>query len=120
MTSSQIRGTYLLIVFTFVSIFPYSFLTCFSVYVNFAKHSLSELGAHFILRYLGGALFFSSSAINFMMYLVQMKSFRVFLKTTFCGNGTDTNTKNQSLENGACVYTKRHEGDQVSVRIMAE
>ena len=117
--SSQIRGTYLLIFFTFVSIVPYSFFTCFSVYVNFAKHSLSELEADFIIRYLGGALFFSSSAINVIMYLVQMKSFRVFLKTTFCGKGTDTNTKNQSLENGACVYT-RHEGGQVSVRIMAE
>ena len=87
--------------------------------MNFAKHSLSELEADFIIRYLGGALFFSSSAINVIMYLVQMKSFRVFLKTTFCGNGTDTNTKNQSLENGACVYT-RHEGGQVSVRITAE
>ena len=76
--------------------------------MNFAKHSLS-----------GGALFFSSSAINVIMYLVQMKSFRVFLKTTFCGKGTDTNTKNQSLENGACVYT-RNEGGQVSVRITAE
>ena len=117
--SSQIRGTYLLIFFTFVSIVPYSFFTCFSVYVNFAKHSLSELEADFIIRYLGGALFFSSSAINVIMYLVQMKSFRVFLKTTFCGKGTDTNTKNQSLENGACVYA-RHEGGQVSVRITAE
>ena len=109
MRSSQIRGTYLLILFTFVSIVPYSFFTCFSAYVNFAEHSLSELEIGFILRYLGGALFFSSSAINVIMYLVQMKSFRVFLKTTFCGKGTDTNTKNQSLENGACVYT-RHEG----------
>ena len=45
MRSSQIRGTYILIFFTFVSIFPYSFLTCFSVYVNFAKHSLRELEA---------------------------------------------------------------------------
>ena len=88
--------------------------------MNFAKHSLNELEADFILRSLGGALFFSSSAINVIMYLVQMKRFRVFLKTIFYGKGTDTNTKNQSLENGACVYMKRHEGDQVSVRIMAE
>ena len=38
MRSSQIRGTYLLIFFTFVSIVPYSFFTCFSAYVNFPKH----------------------------------------------------------------------------------
>ena len=120
MRSSQIRGTYLLIFFTFVSIVPYSFLTCFSAYLNFAKHSLSELEADFILRSLGGALFFSSSGINVIMYLVQIKRFRVFLKTTFCGKGTYTNNDNKSLENGACVYMKRHEGGQVSVRIMAE
>ena len=87
MRSSQIRGTCLLIFFTFASIVPYLFLNSFLTYLNFAKHSLSELEADFIKRSLGGVLFLSTSVINVRMYLAQMQDFRVLLKNTFCGKG---------------------------------
>ena len=87
MRSSQIRGTYLLIFFAVASILPYIFLNCFSTYLKFAKHSLSELEVDFIKRYLGGVLFLLTSVINVLMYIAQMKDFRVFLKNTFCSKG---------------------------------
>ena len=87
MRSSQIRGTYLLIFFAVASILPYIFLNCFSTYLKFAKHSLSELEVDFIKRYLGGVLFLLTSVINVLMYTAQMKDFRVFLKNTFCSKG---------------------------------
>ena len=87
MRSSQVRGTYLLIFAAFASIVPYLFLNCFSTYLNFVKHSLSEREADFIKRYFGGVLFLSTSVINALMYLAQMQDFRLFLKNTFCGKG---------------------------------
>ena len=87
MRSSQIRGTYLLIFFAVASIVPYLFLNCFSTYLKFAKHSLSELEVDFIKHYLGGVLFLFTGVINVLMYIAQMKDFRVFLKNTFCGKG---------------------------------
>ena len=87
MRSSQVRGTYLLIFAAFASIVPYLFLNCFSTYLNFVKHSLSELEADFIKSYFGGVLFLSTSVINVLMYLAQMQVFRLFLKNTFCGKG---------------------------------
>ena len=87
MRSSQVRGTYLLIFAAFASIVPYLFLNCFSTFLNFVKHSLSEREADFIKRYFGGVRFLSTSVINALMYPAQMQDFRLFLKNTFCGKG---------------------------------
>ena len=58
-----------------------------------AKPSL-DFKTDFITRYLIAGLLYSNGAINFFIYVVQMKDFRAFLKKLFCGKG---NTMNPNL-----------------------
>ena len=48
-----------------------------------------DLQVDFIMRYSGVVLILSNSAVNFIIYLVQMKDFRVFLKQVICCKGYD-------------------------------
>ena len=45
----------------------------------------------FITRCLSGGLLYSNGAINFIIYVVQMKDFRAFLRKLFCGKGNTMN-----------------------------
>ena len=85
--AATIRGTYLLVAITFAFIIPYSVLLYYNAYVMVAKPFL-DFEADFISRYAGYLLVFSNSAMNFVVYLVQMKDFRLFIKKTFCGEGS--------------------------------
>ena len=88
--ATKLRGTYVLIAMTFAFIIPYSALLYYATYVMLAKPSL-DFKADFITRCLSGGLLYSNGAINFIIYVVQMKDFRVFLKTPFCGKGNPMN-----------------------------
>jgi len=88
--ATKLRGTYLLIAMTFAFIIPYSALLYYSIYVMLAKPSL-DFKTDFITRYLSAGLLYSNGAINFIIYVVQMKDFRAFLKKLFCGNDNAMN-----------------------------
>jgi len=88
--ATKLRGTYLLIAMTFAFIIPYSALLYYGIYVMLAKPSL-DFKTDFITRYLSAGLLYSSGAINFIIYVVQMEDFRVFLKKLFCCNGNALN-----------------------------
>ena len=88
--AAKLRGTYLLIAMTFAFIIPYSALLYYAAYVMLAKPSL-DFKTDFITRYLSAGLLYSNGAINFLIYVVQMKDFRAFLKKLFCGNGNIMN-----------------------------
>ena len=88
--ATKLRGTYLLIAMTFAFIIPYSAILYYSTYVMLAKPSL-DFKTDFITRYLSVGLVYSNGAINFIIYVVQMKDFRTFLKKLFCCNGNATN-----------------------------
>ncbi len=88
--AASLRGTYLLVAVTFAFIIPYSASLYYATYVMLAKPSL-DFQADFITRYLSAVLFFSNSVINFIIYTVQMKDFRAFLKKTFCAKGNAIN-----------------------------
>ena len=83
MRSHQIKTTNLLIIFTLAFVIPYSLLLYHLAYVAIVKPSL-DLQVDFVMRYSGAVLVFSNSAVNFIIYLVQMKDFRVFLKQVIC------------------------------------
>ena len=88
--ATKLRGTYLLIAMTFAFIIPYSALLYYATYVMLAKPSL-DFKTDFITRCLSGGLLYSNGALNFIIYVVQMKDFRIFLKKPFCGKGDTMN-----------------------------
>jgi len=92
--ATKLRGTYLLIAMTFAFIIPYSALLYYATYVMLAKPSL-DFKTDFITRYLSAGLLYSNGVINFIIYVVQMKDFRVFLKKLFCGSGNAFNPNPQ-------------------------
>ena len=75
---TKLRKTYLLIAMTFAFIIPYSALLYYATYVMLVKPSL-DFKTDFITRYLSAGLLYSNGAINFIIYVVQMKDFRAFL-----------------------------------------
>ncbi|XP_078354393.1 adenosine receptor A3-like [Oculina patagonica] len=88
--TANLRGTYLLVAITFAFILPYSASFYYATYVMLAKPSL-DFQADFITRYLSVVVFYSNSAINFIIYVVQMKDFCAFLKKIFCAKGNALN-----------------------------
>ena len=84
----QIKTTNLLIIVTLAFVIPYSLLLYYLAYAAIVKSSL-DLRVDFVLRYSGAVLVFSNSAVNFFIYLVQMKDLRVFLKEVICCKGYD-------------------------------
>ena len=88
MRSHQTKTTNLLIIVTLAFVIPYSLLLYYLAYVVIVKPSL-DLQVDFIMRYSGVVLILSNSVVNFIIYLVQMKDFRVFLKQVICCKGYD-------------------------------
>ena len=88
MRSHQTKTTNLLIIVTLAFVIPYSLLLYYLAYVAIVKPS-RDLQVDFVTRYSGAVLVFSNSAVNFFIYLVQMKDLRVFLKQVICCKGYD-------------------------------
>lgn len=83
MRAVKLRGTSLLIVITLAFIIPYSSSLHYATYVMLAKPSI-DFDSDYKTRCLTIVLFFSNSALNFIIYVVQMEDFRSFLKKVFC------------------------------------
>ena len=83
--AAKIRGTFLLIAITFAFVIPYFAYLGYVTYNMITKPEI-DFRTDYIIRYASGVLAFSNSAINFAIYVVQMKDFRVFLKKIVCGS----------------------------------
>lgn len=81
--AAKLRGTYLLIAITFAFIIPYSSSLYYATYVMLVKPSL-DFESDYRTRCLTIVMFFSNSALNFIIYLVQMSDFRSFVRKVFC------------------------------------
>ena len=97
MRSHQIKKTSLLTIVTIAFVFPYSSILYYTAFVAVAKPSL-DFQEDFVIRHFSLVLVFSSSAINFIIYLVQMKDFRVFLLKHFLGKGDGNAQVNPNVE----------------------
>ena len=97
MRSHQIKKTSLLIIVTIAFVLPYSSILYHAAFVAVAKPSL-DFQEDFVIRHFSWVLVFSSSAINFIIYLVQMKDFRVFLLKHFLGKGGGNAQVNPNVE----------------------
>ena len=97
MRSHQIKKTSLIIIVTIASVLSYSTILYYTAFVAVAKPSL-DFQDDFVIRHFSRLLVFSSSAINFIIYLVQMKDFRVFLLKHFCGKSVGNAQINPNVE----------------------
>ena len=90
LTATRIKGTSLLIAVTFAFIIPYLLFVTNVAYTQIAKPQRG-FATDFIARYTAGATTYCSSIINFILYFVQMKDFREFLKKVLLRNGRHKN-----------------------------
>ena len=97
MRSQIIKKTSLLIIVTIAFVIPYSSILYYAAFVAVAKPSL-DFQEDFVITNFCFLLVFFSSAINFFVYLVQMKDFRVFLLNHFCGKGVGNVQINPNVE----------------------
>ena len=97
MRSHQIKKTSLLITVTIAFVIPYSSILYYTAFVAVAKPSL-DFQEDLVIRHFCWVLVFSSSAINFIIYLVQMKDFRVFFLKHFLGKGDGNCQVNPNVE----------------------
>ena len=97
MRSQIIKKTSLLIIVTIAFVIPYSSILYYAAFVAVAKPSL-DFQEDFVITHFCFLLVFFSTAINFFVYLVQMKDFRVFLVKHFCGKGVGNAQINPNVE----------------------
>ena len=97
MRSQIIKKTSLLVTVTIAFVIPYSSILYYAAFVAVAKPSL-DFQEDFVITHFCFLLVFFSTAINFFVYLVQMKDFRVFLLKHFCGKGVDNAQINPNVE----------------------
>ncbi|XP_078372663.1 pyroglutamylated RF-amide peptide receptor-like [Oculina patagonica] len=85
--AAKIRGTLLLVTVTFAFVIPYFAYLGYVTYNTIAKPDI-DFKTDFVIRYASAVLAFSNCAINFVIYVVQMKDFRVFLRNLICGSSS--------------------------------
>ena len=76
------RGTIISIALVFAFVLPYLPYLVQLIYNTVAKDHISY-ETDLIIRYSSMVLAFSNGAINFVIYLIQMRDFRAFLKEQF-------------------------------------
>ena len=101
MKKAKIRGT-ILVILTFIFIVSYF---PFVIYVGniTRRSSLRDFQTDFTTRYSNLIMFYSNSAINVVVYLMQMKDFRAFLKRLFCGSNAVRIRNSTNKDNGRNV-----------------
>lgn len=85
--AAKLRGTFLLIAITFAFVIPYFAYLGYVTYNMIAKPDI-DFQTDYIIRHASGVIAFSNSAINFAIYVVQMKDFRVFMRKIVCGSSS--------------------------------
>ena len=102
--AARIRGTLLLIAITFAFIIPYFGYMVYLTYSNIATPDI-DFQTDYIIRFGSGVLAYANSAVNFVIYVVQMRGFRIFLRKLICGipPATTPESNNNPTNPGAAV-----------------
>ena len=80
--AARIRGMCIIITLMFAFVIPYIFYFTYAIY-NIVTKARINFQTDYIIRYTSVVIALSNSAINVIIYLVQMKDFRSFLKKQF-------------------------------------
>ncbi|XP_078384206.1 adenosine receptor A3-like [Oculina patagonica] len=80
--AAAIRGTYITVSLTFAFVIPYLFYFGNTIY-NMVTQITIDFETDYVLRCTSAMIGYSNSVVNVIIYMVQMKDFRAFLKKTF-------------------------------------
>ena len=79
--AAAVRGTLVLITLTFAFVLPYLYYYGFVLY-NVITKKVLDAQTDYVIRASGALVGYSNTAINVVIYMVQMKDFRAFVKKT--------------------------------------
>ena len=78
------RATIIIVALVFAFVIPYlGFFVVTSFKAIAKRHIVYDSQTYYIIRYTNGIVVLSNSTVNFIIYLVQMKDFRAFLRKQF-------------------------------------
>lgn len=80
--AAAVRSTNILVAITFAFILPYLFYVCQVIYNNVTKAKL-HYETDYVIGAVGATLAMTNPAVNFILYLTQMKDFCAFVKRLF-------------------------------------
>ena len=109
--AKKIRGITLIILLTFAFVVPFSFFLGNIAYMQIARPQL-DFSTAYMARYGTGVVVFLSPLMNFVIYVVQMKDFREFLKKGFWRNSLTSSSSHGNNRHLSC-HRKTERGDNV-------
>ena len=96
--AASIRRTFIIIALTFAFIFPYFPYMVQTIYNNATK-AIFDFETDLTIRGASAVLAVSNPAVNFVLYLVQMKDFRAFVKKLFSSRCLTENPNPEGVDN---------------------
>ena len=84
----RIKGISLLIAITFTFIITYCFFLGYQIAYNLLAQSNRDFSSDFIIRYVTGSIAYLNCVTDVIIYFVQMKDFREFLRKILCRSGS--------------------------------
>ena len=88
MRAVRIRGISLLITITFTFIISYFVFLGYQIANNLLPHSNRDFSTDFIIRYVSGSIAYLNCVTDVIIYFVQMKDFREFLRKRLSRSGS--------------------------------
>ena len=88
MRSVRIKGMSLLIAITFTFIISYCFFLGYQIANTLLARPSRDFSTDFIIRYASGSLAYLNCVTDVIIYFVQMKDFREFLRKRLCRSGS--------------------------------
>lgn len=95
--AATVRGTCLLISFSCAFVIPFSISCYYGVYVKMTRPSL-DFQTDYVTKSIGSVLMFSNCVINFILYMLQMKDFRTFVRKLIYCHGNNARSQNSASE----------------------
>ena len=84
--------------YAFAFIFPYLLHISYAIYNNVTKATV-DFENDFLLRAITKFIAISNPAVNFVLYLVQLKNFRTFVKKLFTARSAAENLNPVGVDN---------------------
>ena len=95
--AATVRSTCIIIALTFAFIIPYIFYFSQVIYHHLTK-AIINFETDYTIRFASSVIVFSNPAVNFVLYVVQMRDFRAFLNKKIVSWFTAGNTNPASVD----------------------
>ena len=99
-TAAKRRATIIIVALMFAFVIPYLGVFVATSFSAITKREIAyDSQTYYIIRYTNGIVALSNSAVNFIIYLVQMKDFRAFLRKQFISRVRADNPNSREVVN---------------------